>query len=97
MSKEMGLLTTAFADIQCPDFYLEQVDLAVVDIKCADYWHHIVNSAKSEVFALNTTRSAGTFDNGDDIAGGGCINYILQNITGLYKPGRPVGESGSKD
>ena len=92
----MGLLTTAFADIQCPDLYLEQVDLAVVDIKRADHWHHIVHAAKSQVFTLNTTCATGTFYNGDDIAGRGCINHILQDICGLYKPGRPVGKGGSE-
>ena len=97
MSKEMGLLTTAFADIQCSDLYLEQVDLTVVYIKCADHWHHIVNSAKSEVLALNNSCATGTFDNGNDISRGGCIDHILQDIPGLYESGCPVREGGSED
>ena len=97
MGKEMGFLTTTFADIQCPDLYLEQVDLAVVDIERANHRHHIVHAAKSQVFPLNTTRATGTFYNGDDIAGGGCINYILQDICRLYKPGCPMNEGGSED
>ena len=97
MGKEMGLLTTAFADIQCSDLYLEQVDLAVVYIERADHRHHIVNSAKSEVLALNNSCATGTFDNGDDISRGGCIDHILQDIPGLYESGRPVGEGGSEN
>ena len=97
MGKEMGLLTTAFTDIQSPDLYLEQVDLAVVDIERADHRHHIVHAAKSQVFPLNTTRATGTFYNGNDISRGRCINYILQDIVGLNEPGRPVGEGGSEN